>query len=237
MTTQAERASGSRAPLTRERVLRAAIALADESGLGAVTMRRLAEALRAEAMSLYYHVSNKDDVLDGMVDLIAREINEASATGTESKDWKSAVRHRILGARRVLLRHRWAPGLLATRTTASPAIIAHHDALIGLMHRGGLSYDLIHHGMHALGSRSMGFVQELFDPGSGPVSDEAIAALSADFPNLAGMLGEVAHDDPESTLGWCDDQTEFEFGLDLILEGLDQKSTDAKRKAGKRVNR
>jgi len=223
VTTQAERATEPRAPLTRERVLRAAIALADEGGLGVLTMRRLAESVRAEAMSLYYHVSNKDDVLDGILDLIAQEINEVGAAAGEDGDWKSAVRQRILGARQVLLRHRWAPGLLATRNSTSPAIIAHHDTLIWLMHRGGLSYDLIHHGMHALGSRSMGFAQELFDPGSGPVSEETLQALAAGFPNIAGMLREVAHDDPESTLGWCDDQTEFEFGLDLILDGLETK--------------
>jgi AcrR family transcriptional regulator len=218
--------------LTRERVLRAAIQLADESGIGAVTMRRLAETLRAEAMSLYYHVSNKEDVLDGMADLIAREINEATAGIDAARGWKDAVRQRILTARQVMLRHRWAPGVLASRTAASPAFMDHHDALIGLMHRGGLSYDLIHHGLHALGSRAVGFTQELFDTGSGPVSDEQLTALATGFPHIAGMLGEVAHDDPDSTLGWCDDQTEFEFGLDLILDGL-----ELKRKAAKRVSR
>ena len=220
MTTQTE----PRAPLTRQRVLRAAIALADEEGLGAVTMRRLAEVLKAEAMSLYYHVSKKDDILDGMIDLISTEIYEAASGHASGNDWKSVVRQRILSAREILLRHRWAPGLLTTRTTASPAILAHHDALVGLMHEGGLSYDLIHHGLHALGSRAMGFAQELFDPGSGPVTDEVLEAMAAGLPNMAGMLREVAHDDPESTLGWCDDQTEFEFGLDLILDGLERLS-------------
>lgn len=223
MTTRTEGATEPRAPLTRERVLRAAIALADEEGLGAVTMRRLAEALKAEAMSLYYHVSKKDDILDGMIDLISTEIYQAAAQ-VSGDDWKSAVRQRILSARKVLLRHRWAPGLLSTRTTASPAVLAHHDALVGLMHEGGLSYDLIHHGLHALGSRAMGFAQELFDPGSGPVTDEQLEAMAAGLPNMAGMLREVAHDDPESTLGWCDDQFEFEFGLDLILDGLERLS-------------
>jgi AcrR family transcriptional regulator len=204
-------------------VLRAAITLADEHGVGAVTMRRLAEALRAEAMSLYYHVSSKEDVLDGMADLIAQEILTENGAQAAGKNWKSVVRQRILGARQVLLRHRWAPGVLATRTTTGPAILAHHDTLVGLMHEGGLSYDLIHHALHALGSRAMGFAQELFDPGSGPVSDEQLAAMADGLPNLTGMLREVAHDDPDSTLGWCDDQTEFEFGLDLILDGLERK--------------
>ncbi|WP_020524600.1 TetR/AcrR family transcriptional regulator [Catelliglobosispora koreensis] len=222
MGTQAE----PRKLLSRERVLRTAIKLADESGLGAVTMRRLAEELGAEAMSLYYHVSNKDDVFDGMAELIGQEINEAAAgVSTHDGGWKAAVRQRILTAREVLLLHPWMPSLLSIRNTASASIIAHHDAIVGLMHDGGLSYDLIHHGLHALGSRALGFAQELFDPGKGPVSDETISAMAAGLPNIAAMLAEVAHDDPASTLGWCDDQTEFEFGLDLILDGLHHRSS------------
>ena len=95
----------------------------------------------------------------------------------------------------------------------------------GLMRDGGFSYDLAHHALHALGSRALGFSQEPFDPGDGTGSGDATAAPPADmasqFPHLAAMLAEIAHDDPASTLGWCDDQTEFEFGLDLILNGLD----------------
>ena len=223
MATQLRQGTETRTPLSRERVLRAAIKLADEGGVASVTMRRLAEVVGAEAMSLYYHVSKKDDVLDGMIDLIAQEINETVAKIDASGDWKGAARRRILAAREVLLRHRWAPALLATRTTVSPAILGYHDNLVGLMHEGGLSYDLIHHGLHALGSRALGFAQELFDPGSGPVSDDVLEAMAGPLPNLAGMLKEVAHDDPDSTLGWCDDQTEFEFGLDLILDGLERR--------------
>jgi AcrR family transcriptional regulator len=203
-------------------VLRAAVKVSDETGIGSLTMRRLAEELGAEAMSLYYHVSNKDDVLDGMVDLVAREIHDTATRIDATADWKATVRRRILAARRVLLRHRWAPGLLATRGGASPAILAYHDALVGVMHAGGLSYDLIHHALHGLGSRALGFAQELFDPGAGPITDDALKQMAGQLPNLAGMLMEVAHDDPDSTLGWCDDQTEFEFGLDLILDGLER---------------
>jgi len=207
-------------------VLRAAIKVADEHGLDALTMRRLGEHLGSEAMSLYYHVANKEDVLDGIADAVAREINDTVDrldVPSQGAAWKSAVRQRILTARTVLLRHPWAPGLFETRTKTSPAILQYHDALVGLMRNGGFSYDLIHHALHALGSRALGFSQELFDPGDGGTpDDEEMAAMAAQLPNLVGMLAEVAHDDPESTLGWCDDQTEFEFGLDVILDGLDR---------------
>ena len=227
MAAQAQPGPGPRVPLSRERVLRAAMNLADEGGIGSVTMRRLADELGAEAMSLYYHVANKEDVLDGMADAVAREINQAVDrvdVPSGAASWKTAMRRRILAARQVLLRHPWAPGLFETRTTTSPAIIRHFDALVGLMRDGGFSYDLAHHALHALGSRALGFCQELFDPGDGAGPGDATAApadMASQFPHLAAMLTEIAHDDPGSTLGWCDDQTEFEFGLDLILNGLD----------------
>jgi AcrR family transcriptional regulator len=228
VVSQAQPGPGLRVPLSRERVLWAAVKLADEGGIESVTMRRLAEELGAEAMSLYYHVANKDDILDGIADAVAREINQAvdrAEVPSGAANWKTAVRRRILAARQVLLRHPWAPGLFETRTTTSPAIIRHFDGLVGLMRDGGFSYDLAHHALHALGSRALGFSQELFDPGDGTGPGDATAAPPADmasqFPHLAAMLAEIAHDDPASTLGWCDDQTEFEFGLDLILNGLD----------------
>ena len=228
MASQAQPGSGTRIPLSRERVLQAGVKLADEGGIESVTMRRLAEELGAEAMSLYYHVANKEDVLDGIADAVAGEINQAvdrAEVPSGGANWKTAMRRRILAARQVLLRHPWAPGLFETRTTTSPAIIWHFDGLVGLMRDGGFSYDLAHHALHALGSRALGFSQELFDPGGGTGPGDAAAAPPADmasqFPHLAAMLGEIAHDDPASTLGWCDDQTEFEFGLDLILNGLD----------------
>jgi AcrR family transcriptional regulator len=179
-------------------------------------------------MSLYHHVTNKDDVLDGIVDVIAREIVtavdaiEASADGA---DWANAVRRRILTARSILLRHPWAPQVLESRTNASPEVLRYYDGLLGLMRAGGFSNDLAHHAMHALGSRALGFTQELFDPAAGGGDDSAamVEGMADRFPYLVGMVMEVAHDDPDSTLGWCDDQTEFEFGLDLILEGLDRR--------------
>jgi AcrR family transcriptional regulator len=211
----------ARSPLSRERVLRAAVALADEHGLPAVTMRRLAEELGAEAMSLYYHVAKKEDVLDGIVDVVAQEVNEAVARLEDGPDWKRTARRRILAARQVFLRHRWAPALFETRSSTSLAVLKYYDSLVGVMREGGFSHDRIHHALHALGSRALGFSQELFDPSAG-ASAEVPAELAAQLPNLAGMLSEIAHDDPDSTLGWCDDQAEFEFGLDLVLDGLDR---------------
>lgn len=220
--------SESRTPLSRHRVLRAAVKLADKGGIESLTMRRLAEELGAEAMSLYYHVANKQEVLDGIVDVIAEEINDAVGQidlPSKGAAWKPAVRRRILSAREVMLRHPWAPGVFETRANLSPAVVRYFDGLVGLMRDGGFSYDVAHHALHALGSRAVGFTQELFDPGDGAADPEAMSALEGmadQLPHLVGMLMEITHDDPGSTLGWCDDQTEFEFGLDLILDGLDR---------------
>lgn len=228
MVSRAEPGIAPRAPLSRERVLRAAVKIADEGGIGSLTMRRLAEELGAEAMSLYYHVNNKEDVLDGVVDAITGEINDAVDridVPAGGADWKGAARERILAARRVFLRHPWAPRVFETRRTTSLAVLRYFDGLLGIMRAGGFSYDLIHHATHALGSRALGFSQELFDPGDGAGDEDAtamLASLADQLPHLVGMLAEVAHDDPGSTLGWCDDQTEFEFGLDLVLDGLDR---------------
>jgi AcrR family transcriptional regulator len=212
-----------RLPLSRERVLRTAVAIADQHGIDAVTMRRVGDELGAEAMSLYHHVANKDALLDGAVDLVVREINDVVDELDVTGDWRAVVRRRILAARTVLLRHRWASRLLATRTALGPQVVRYHDRLVGLLHAGGLSYDLTHHALHALGSRAMGFSQELFDPGDGSSAGALPPEVAADVPNLVAMLSEVAHDDPGSTLGWCDDQSEFEFGLDLLLDGLERR--------------
>jgi len=234
--------TATRSTLTRARVLASAVALADREGLGALTMRSLARELGIEAMSLYHHVANKEDLLDGVIDIVVQEIQEAVAgiepapQDTPPSDWKHAVRRRVLTARSVLLRHPWAPSVLETRTGFSPHVVRYHDSLVALMRRGGLSYDLVHHGMHALGSRALGFSQELFDP-SGPggdpapaTDDEALLARMADeAPHIVAMLAEVAREDPDSTLGWCDDQTEFEFGLDLLLDGLERLAVRERR--------
>ena len=237
-TPAAPGAAATRVPLSRDRVLRAAVRVADEGGIEALTMRRLGDELGAEAMSLYHHVARKEDILDGVVDVIAGEINdvvEPLAAPGEAAAWKAAARQRILTAREVLLRHPWAPAVFETRASASPQILRYFDGLLGLMRDGGFSWDLVHHALHALGSRAFGFSQEMFTPAGGPGDDmdaAAAEAMAAQFPNLAGMLAGIVHDDPETTLGWCDDQEEFEFGLDVILDGLDRlRATAGAREA------
>jgi AcrR family transcriptional regulator len=230
MATRTEPAA-PRIPLSRDRVLAAAVELADEGGIEAVTMRRLAQQLGVEAMSLYYHVANKDEVLDGMIDAVMTELNAAVAAAETDSDWKSDIRGHILTAREVLLRHRWAPGVLESRINMSPSVMQYFDSIGSRFMAAGFSMDLTHHAMHALGSRALGFTQELFDSGDDEESDpEADAAMfeqmAEQFPFLAEMARQVSHDD-DSTLGWCDDQFEFEFGLDLILDGLDRKLQDS----------
>jgi hypothetical protein len=161
------------------------------------------------------------------VDVVAREVNEAvdpvgPAAGAA---WKTAMRRRILAAREVFLRHPWAPAVFETRDNASPEVLRYLDGVLGIMRAGGFSYDVAHHALHALGSRALGFSQELFSPSDAAAGDEAAAALESmagQFPHLVGMLADIVHDDPDTTLGWCDDQAEFEFGLDLLLDGLDR---------------
>jgi AcrR family transcriptional regulator len=228
VATQTEAVPEPRIPLSKERVLRAAVGIADEEGIEALTMRHLADELGAEAMSLYYHVANKEAILDGVVEAVIEEIEEAVGgyeVPTDLDDWKAALRERILLARNVMLRHPWAPGIIETRRTQSLAAVRYFEGLAGVLREGGFSYDLIHHAMHALGSRALGFSQELFEPDDPESSDEdataMMEAMADQFPYIIAMLGEIAHDDPDSTLGWCDDQIEFEFGLDLILNGLE----------------
>lgn len=225
-----------RAPLSRERVLEAAVSVADEGGLGALTMRGLAESLGVEAMSLYYHVANKEALLDGVAEAVVDEVNQAVAALGErdpEADWRGVMRERILAARDVMLRHRWAPAVIETRTTMNAAALDYYNGLLGLFRAGGMTYDLAHHAMHALGSRALGFSQELFDPTPGSddseVSDAVLADMVERVPYLVEMLGEIVHDTADDTIGWCDDQTEFEFALDLLLDGLDRLLTSRSR--------
>ena len=219
-----------RLPLNRERILVAAVEVADTGGLDSLTMRGLADALDVEAMSLYYHVANKEALLDGVAEMAVEEILEAIADlpgATGSEDWKEAMRSRILKAREVMLRHKWAPSVLESRTTMNGAILRYYHGFLEVFRAGEMSYDLAHHAMHALGSRALGFSQELFDPTPGTddeaASEELFARLAPEIPLFLEFMQEIAHDDPEDqTLGWCDDQTEFEFALDLMLDGLDR---------------
>jgi AcrR family transcriptional regulator len=207
-----------RGRLNRERVLAAAVASADQHGLDAVSMRRLAADLDVVPMALYKHVADKEELLDGMADLVLAELGPLA----DRDDWRSTVRERILLARQLLLRHPWLRRVLESRLRQTPTMLGYLDALIGVFRRAGFSDGLTHHVMHALGSRAWGFTQELFDdPNPGPPpSPAALAQLSQAFPQVAAMAAVAAHAD-DSVIGrGCDDQFEFEFALDLILDGI-----------------
>jgi AcrR family transcriptional regulator len=208
-----------RTPLTRERVLRAAVAIADHAGIDSLSMRKLAQELGVVPMALYKHVANKDELLDGMVDVVVGEIGPPDP----GVDWRTAVRQRILSARRALLRHPWASRVLESRTTPTPAVLAYMDSMIGMFRAGGFSVDLTHHVMHALGSRMFGFTQELFDDSPSPdphVQAAALRAMSARYPHLVEIASRADHDGQSVVGPGCDDQFEFEFALDLLLDGF-----------------
>ena len=134
-------AAGHRTPLSRDRVLRTAVARADQDGISALSMRKLGEALGVEAMSLYNHVASKSDLLDGMIDIVFSEIDLPSGDG----DWRDAMRRRAISARQVLRRHPWAIGLMESRTSPGPATLRHHDAVLGCLRRAGFSVELTAH--------------------------------------------------------------------------------------------
>src|SRR5919205_2685952 len=182
MSESVREADGGRRPrVTRDRALRAAVALADEAGLESLTMRSLAQALGVVPMALYKHVANKDDLIDGMVDIIISEIDPSIA----GAGWKSAVRERILSARRALVRHRWARAAIESRTTMTPVMLSYMESMIGLFRAGGFSVDLTHHVLHALAGRMWGFTQEVFaDP---PTSETAEGDAEAQAAALDEM--------------------------------------------------
>jgi AcrR family transcriptional regulator len=215
-----------RAPLSRERVLRAAVAMADEAGIDAVSMRKLAEELGVVPMALYKHVAGKDQLLDGMVDLVIGEF-DLPAPGPE---WKSAVRQRVLAARRAVLRHPWARQAIESRTHRTPVVLGYMDAMAGAFLTGGFSADLTHHVMHALGNRIWGFSPELFDeprdddaPAPTPEAQEAMAREFAErFPHILAIATAATAGDLSRVGQGCDEQFEFEFALDLLLDGFDR---------------
>jgi len=216
-----------RTPLSRQRLLAAAMELADAEGISAITMRRLAADLGVEAMSLYHHVPGKERLLDGLTETVLVEINDAvSARVGAEDDWRTALRQRCLAAREVMVRHRWAPGLLGSRASIPAGLYPYYEEILATMVRGGLSYHLGHRAIHALGTMVLGFTQELFSPDSegGAMDEEAaeaeFAAMAAVLPHLTAMIASEVHDNNEDPLGWCDSQNEFEFTLDLLLDGL-----------------
>jgi AcrR family transcriptional regulator len=217
MAKPVSKSRGDRAPLTRERVLRGAVAIADASGIGALTMRSLAQELGVKPMSLYHYVATKDEILDGIVDLVFSEIDLPSADG----EWRSEMRRRATSARRVLRRHPWAIGLLESRSTPGPATLRHHDATIGTLRRAGFSVAMTAHAYALLDSYVYGFaLQEASLPFDGPdtVADVAEPMMQRFAPDEYPHLVEMATEhilQPGYDFG-----DEFEFGLGVILDAL-----------------
>jgi AcrR family transcriptional regulator len=209
-----------RTPLSRERVLQAAVDLADRGGIEALSMRKLGQDLDVEAMALYRHVRNKDEILDGIVDVIVSEIDDPEP----ADDWQATLRQKVVAARQVMLRHPWAPRVLEERPSLGPAVLGYVDSVLGILLAGGFSLDLAHHALHVMSSRILGFNQDLFDDGgAADQTPDAAATFSrtmADrYPHLTELAMAASH---EGGLGRCDDDVEFYFGLDLMLGGLER---------------
>jgi len=203
--------------LSRDRVLRAAVAVADAGGLGNLTIRSLAKELGVKPMSVYYHVANKDEILDGIVDYVFSQIELPSTDG----DWRAEMRKRAESARAVLRRHRWAIGLLESRTTPGPATLRHHDTVIATLRAAGFSQEMTAHAYALIDSYTYGFaLQEAALPFEGPetVADVAEPIMehftSGDYPHLVEMATEY-YIQPGYDFG-----NEFDFGLTLILNAL-----------------
>ncbi|MEY2517352.1 MAG: hypothetical protein QOJ89_4710 [bacterium] len=230
-----EPATMRRTPLNRERVLQAAVALAARDGIDSLTMRKLADELGAGAMSLYHYVPNKEELLDGMVDIVFGEI-ELPPTGV---DWRTAMRRRANSTREVLNRHRWAVGLMESRATPGPASFRVHDAVLGCLREGGFSVEMTIQAYSVLDAYIYGFaLQEKSVPFEDAEESAAVAteqarqfaedaqkqqsaALADEFPYLAEIVaGHVAE------VGY-DFATAFEYGLDLILEALERRRVGA----------
>ena len=224
MATQANSLPQPRIPLSRERVLRAALALADEGGIESLTMRKLGQELGVEAMSLYNHVANKDDIVDGIVELVLAEIEVPSGEA----DWKTEIRRTAISSHEVFLRHRWSCSLMMHRPSAGAARMDWMEAVLRTLREAGFSADMTHHAYHALDSHITGFTlwqvnmpfetkAELVDMAEG-----FLRQIPADeYPYV------IEHAEQHLAPSSPDGATEFEFGLELILDGLERlRDTD-----------
>jgi AcrR family transcriptional regulator len=211
-----------RVPLSRDQVLRAAVTLADQGGIGALSMRKLGQVLGVEAMSLYNHVASKNDLLDGMIDIVFSEIGLPAG----DSGWKQAMRQRAVSAREVLGRHRWAIGLMESRRSPGPATLRHHDAVLGCLRRAGFSVEMTAHAYSLLDSYIYGFaLQEASLPFDTPektaqVAQEIFGQFPAGaYPHLTELT--IRHVmQPGYHYGG-----EFETGLDLILDALERAAS------------
>jgi AcrR family transcriptional regulator len=208
-----------RAPLNRDRVLRAAVALADETGLESFSMRRLAHELGVVPMALYKHVANKEELLDGMVDVVFSEIESPSA----DVGWKTAMRRRAISAREALRRHSWAIGLMESRMNPGPANLRHHNAVMRCLREAGFSFEMAVHAYSVQDAYIYGFaLQEKTLPFETPEESGEVVQKKAEtvgeldeYPYLIEVATELAR-------SGYDYAVEFEWGLDLILGGLER---------------
>ena len=218
MSRQPKATADPRPPLSRERVLQAALDLADESGLDTLTMRELGQRLGVEAMSLYNHVANKDDILDGILDLVVSEIDLPSGDA----DWRVAMRRRAASAREAFGRHPWASALNDSRESSGPGRMYYFNWVIGTLRRSGFSVELAVHAFSAIDSYIYGFGRQQLNmaAGEGTAEESAEAILSAipadEFPYLAEVITDFM-----LTVGY-DESADFDFGLGLILDGLER---------------
>ena len=229
--TPPHRGKRARAPVTRERALRVAVALADAHGLAELTMRRLADELHIEAMSLYHHVPNKDAILDGMVDLVFQEFEMPRL----EEPWRVALERRMRSVREVLLRHPWSLGILESRKAAGPSTLAQHDAVLACLRGAGFSVALAGHAFAVLDSFVFGFVlTEITLPFHGEEETHAVATEMVDgfspgaYPHLAELAREVVLQPGYAF------SNEFSFGLELILDAL-ERSLAAEQRASRRA--
>lgn len=211
-----------RAALSQQRIVTRAIELADLDGLDAVSMRTLGEALGVVPMALYKHVSNKDQLLDLMVDVLVAEMRLEQPA---SASWKAIARERLLYARSAMERHPWAWRAIETRETPSPVVLDHMETMIVTLRSGGLSAHLVHHVMHTLGSRLWGFAQEVFASSPPPTDPAQLASATAfmaqRWPHVLEVAGASSHDPGTVVGGGCDDAAEFAFAIDVILDGAE----------------
>jgi AcrR family transcriptional regulator len=224
MVTQAKSPAERRARLTRDKVLRTAMAVADAGGLETLTMRTLGQELGVGPMAFYRHVANKDDMVDGIVDLVFDEI-ELPVAGA---DWKTAMRDRAIAVRDALMRHRWAIGLMESRRNPGPANLRHHDAVIGNLRAAGFDMAMAAHAYSLLDSYIYGFAQTQMNlpfestTDIAEVAEEMLAPFPLNaYPNLAAFITEHAMK-PGYDYG-----DEFEYGLDVILDGLERAMATA----------
>ncbi|MEA5464813.1 TetR/AcrR family transcriptional regulator [Leptothoe sp. PORK10 BA2] len=206
-----------RIPLSRERILQCALRLADEDGLESLSMRKLAQALGVKAMSLYNHVTNRDDVIDCMVDCIVSEIEVPKLDA----DWKEAMRRRAISAHKVLLRHPWATMPLVSRVNVGPAMLQYTDSTLGCLRAAGFSYEMADHVQNAIDSHIYGFTLQALNFPFEPADYAEMAAQflpqipESQYPHINQLAQQVIRGD-------YDGLHRFAFGLDLILDSLDR---------------